>query len=70
MNKNTQSPNTARAADEKAEMKSKAEKNLMDCKAREDFKRSSTEWTAVIVEQDNKTLKMKWIKTDELNESL
>ena len=64
------SHNTRRAADESADEKNKAESNLMDCKIREAILRADPNWTAVIIKSDDKTLIMKWVRKDEINNKM
>ncbi|GAF72505.1 unnamed protein product [marine sediment metagenome] len=70
MKRNSQSSNTNRAADEKAERISKAKELEKMCQDREAERVASPDWTAEIVQQDDKTEVIKWRRTDELNAKL
>ena len=70
MSRNSQSPNTQRAAEEKAEIKNQA---ILSKEAHDRFeaaREADPDWTAVITYRDDKTLKKKWMITDALNDSI
>jgi len=70
MKPNTPSQNTRRAADESADQKTKAQENLDLVKQRDLERELDPNWTAVIVSKDDKTLAMKWIYDDSVNDSV
>ena len=64
------SHNTTRAAEEKAEIKNQA---ILSKEAHDRFesaREADPNWTAVITYRDDKTLKKKWMRTDEINHSI
>jgi hypothetical protein len=70
MNKNAPSTNTRRAADEKAEIKSIAQE-LKEANDKLEAERTADpNWTAVITHRDDKTTARRWVRTDELDNSI
>ena len=61
------SANKRRAENEELDMRTNAEKVLCNCKIQEALKKADPNWTSVLVQSDDKTLKRKWRRTDELN---
>ena len=70
MKKNQPSANTRRAADESADEKNKAQE-LKEANDKFEARREADpEWTAVITYRDDKTLKRRWVRTDEINNKI